>query len=263
MRRLAMTVPSAADDLVRFLERVVLPPGWRVLHEPSVTSTNDLAREAARRGWPDRSVFVADYQTAGRGRHGRSWTAPPRAGLLFSVLLRRRDAPPHTYTMVASVAVCEAIERLLALEPAIKWPNDVMLGDRKVAGVLAEAVGDGTDQAVVVGIGINANLNAETLAPLPAATSLALEAGRPVHRGELLVLVLERIDRWLARPGARLAAEIWPTWQRRLWGRDQRVRVRENGEEIEGTILGARPDGSLRVRTPDGERRVVAGEVLL
>ena len=80
----------AADDLGRFLERVVLPPGWRVVHEPSVGSTNDLAREAARRGWPDRSVFVADYQTEGRERHGRTWLCQPRAGLLTSVLLRRR-----------------------------------------------------------------------------------------------------------------------------------------------------------------------------
>src|ERR671910_248594 len=71
---------SLPDDLDRFLERVLLPDGWRVLHEPSVTSTNDLAREAARRGWPARSVFVADYQTAGRGRQGRSWTAPARDG---------------------------------------------------------------------------------------------------------------------------------------------------------------------------------------
>src|SRR5215211_1447645 len=145
-----MPAPSPSpDDLGPFLERAVLPKGWRVLYEPTVTSTNDLAREAARRGWPDRSVFVADYQTAGRGRHGRTWTAPPRTGLLMSVLLRHRGAAPHYYTMLTSVAVCEAIERLLGLEPAIKWPNDVMIDDRKVAGVLAEATDDGGETVVV------------------------------------------------------------------------------------------------------------------
>ena len=129
-------MPGRVDDqLGRFLERVALPSGWRVLHEPSVESTMDLAREAARRDWPDRSVFVADYQTKGRGRQGRVWLCPPYAGLLTTFLLRRRAAPPYTYTMLVGVALCEAIERLLALEPAIKWPNDIMVDGRKVAGV--------------------------------------------------------------------------------------------------------------------------------
>ena len=251
------------DDLGGFLRRVVLPPGWRVLHEPTVTSTNDLAREAARRGWPDRSVFVADYQTAGRGRHGRTWTAPTRTGLLLSVLLRRRGVAPQVYTMLASVAVCEAIERLLALGPTIKWPNDVMLDDRKAAGVLAEATDDGSEQTVVIGVGINGNLDAGTRADLPNATSLAEEAGVPVHRGELLVLILERLDAWLAMPVGGLAAAIWPAWDRRLWGRLQRVTVLEGAEAVEGVVLGGAGDGTLWLRTPDGqERRVVAGEIL-
>lgn len=254
--------PSAADDLGHFLERVVLPDGWRVLHEPSVTSTNDLARVAARRGWPDRSVFVADYQTAGRGRQGRSWMAPPRAGLLMSVLLRRGAGAPYAYTMLASVAVCEAIERLVGLEPAIKWPNDVMLGERKVAGVLAEATGDGVETAIVVGIGINVNLDAESLMALPNATSLGREAGYAVHRGALLLLILESMDRWLST-AERLPAGIWPAWNGRLWGRSQRVRVREGGQELEGVVVGGALDGTLRLRTSGGaERRVVAGEIL-
>src|SRR5215213_4509191 len=104
-----MPAPSPSpDDLGPFLERAVLPKGWRVLYEPTVTSTNDLAREAARRGWPDRSVFVADYQTAGRGRHGRAWQCPPYAGLLMSVLLRRRDSPPYAYTILAAGSLAEA-----------------------------------------------------------------------------------------------------------------------------------------------------------
>lgn len=258
-----MRASPLGDDLGRFLERVVLPGGWRVLHEPSVTSTNDLAREAARRGWPDRSVFVADYQTEGRGRRGRSWTVPPGAGLLFSVLLRPRGAPPHTYTMLASVAVSEAIERLFPLEPKIKWPNDVMLDDRKLAGVLAEATDDGRERTVIVGVGLNVALDAESLADLPGAASLAEAAGQAVHRGELLVLILEQMDRWLRLVPQSLASSLWPAWDARLWGRSQRVRVREGDEALEGVIIGTATDGSLRVRTSAGEeRRVVAGEVL-
>lgn len=240
----------------------MLPNGWRVLHEPTVTSTNDLAREAARRGWPDRSAFVADYQTAGRGRHGRTWTAPPGSGLLMSVLLRHHGAAPHYYTMLTSVAVCQAIERLLGLEPAIKWPNDVMLGERKVAGVLAEATDDGTEAVVVVGVGINVDLDAESLATLPNATTLTLAAGYRVHRGELLVLVLERLDAGLTTARGTLEA-VWPAWSERLWGQHQGVRVREGAEIVEGVILGGASDGALRVSTPDGvERRIVAGEIL-
>src|SRR4051812_19796513 len=165
-----------ADDLGGFLTRAVLPPGWQVLHEPSVESTNDLARAAAARNWPDRSVFVADYQTKGRGRHGRTWLCPPRAGLLMSVLLRRRETLPQTFTMLAAVGLCEAIERLLALEPEIKWPNDVVIDGQKVAGVLAEATDDGRDRTVIVGVGVNVNVSAEDLRDLPHAGSLALAA---------------------------------------------------------------------------------------
>jgi len=255
--------PRSTDDLGRFLERAVLPSGWRVLHEPTVTSTNDLAREAGRRGWPDRSVFVADYQTAGRGRHGRTWTAPPRAGLLMSVLLRCRGGAPQSYTMLTSVAVCEAIERLLAAEPAIKWPNDVMVGGRKVAGILAEATDDGTERTIVVGVGINVNLDDETLAALPNATSLTRVAGWPVHRGDLLVIVLERMHVWLKHPAKRLFDTLWPAWEARLWGRSQRVRIRDGAEEFDVIVLGGAADGSLRIQTPDGvERQVVAGEIL-
>ncbi|MDP8924884.1 MAG: biotin--[acetyl-CoA-carboxylase] ligase [Chloroflexota bacterium] len=253
----------AADDLGHFLERVVLPPGWQVLHEPTVASTNDLAREAARRGWPDRSVFVADYQTEGRGRHGRSWQCPPRAGLLMSALFRGHELPPQMYTMLASVAVSEAIERLLNVEPRIKWPNDIVIGGRKTAGILAEAYDDGHQRVVVVGMGINVNLAAEELEGFPNATSLAIEAGYPVHRGELLVLILERLDAWLKLSAATLGPALWATWSERLWGRSQVVRLGDGGEELVATILGADRDGALLVLTADGERRrVIAGELL-
>jgi BirA family transcriptional regulator, biotin operon repressor / biotin---[acetyl-CoA-carboxylase] ligase len=258
-----MSHSTPHDDLGAFLQHAALPPGWRVVHEPSVTSTNDLAREAARRGWPDRSVFVADYQTAGRGRRSRAWVAPPRTGLLMSLLLRRGRTPPHAFTMLGSVALCEAIEQLTGLEPAIKWPNDVMLEGRKTAGILAQASDDGAERTVVVGIGVNVNLSAEAAAALPNATSLSIAAGWPIHRGELLVLLLEQFDRWLKLPSDHLASALWPAWEGRLWGKSQAVTVREAGAEIRGVILGAEQDGVLRLLSEDGtERRVVAGEIL-
>ena len=252
------------DNLGGFLERAVLPPGWRVLHEPSVESTNDLARAAATRNWPDRSVFVADYQTKGRGRHGRTWLCPPLAGVLMSVLLRRRDAPPYTYTMLAAVALCEAVERLLALELEIKWPNDVVIDGQKVAGVLAEATDDGRERTVIVGVGVNVNVLAEDLEGLPNAGSLALAAGRLVHRGEVLVLMLERFDSWLKRPSREMQDGLWRAWNGRLWGRDQLVRVQDGAVQLTATVLGGEPDGTLLVRTEDGTtRRIITGELLL
>ncbi|MCC7372826.1 MAG: biotin--[acetyl-CoA-carboxylase] ligase [Chloroflexi bacterium] len=258
-------MPGRADDqLGPFLERVVLPSGWHVLHEPSVESTMDLAREAARGGWPDRTLFVTDYQSQGRGRQGRVWVCPPYAGLLTTVLLRRPAAPPHTYTVLVAVSVCEAIERLLALEPAIKWPNDVMLDGQKTMGVLAEASSDGREQTVIVGFGINVNLDSEELAELPNATSLSIQAGRQVHRGELLALIVERLDSWLRDDRHLKTDALWQAWNGRLWGRDQRVRVREGEQELTGTVLGGERDGTLLLRLTDGGiRRVVAGEVLL
>jgi BirA family transcriptional regulator, biotin operon repressor / biotin---[acetyl-CoA-carboxylase] ligase len=257
-------MPGRADDnLGQFIERVALPPDWRVLHEPSVESTNDLAREAAQRGWPDRSVFVADYQTRGRGRHGRVWLCPPRAGLLMSVLLRRRDAPAYAYTMLAAVSLAESIERLLALEPAIKWPNDVVLDGKKVAGVLAEVSDDGREQTVVVGVGVNVNVDPAELAELPNATSLAIEAGVPVHRGEVLALMLERFDSWLRGDRFRLEDGVWRAWNGRLWGRDQVVRFQEGDEELVATVISGERDGTLTVQLMDGTmRRIVAGELL-
>lgn len=181
----------------------------------------------------------------------------------MSVLLRRRDAPAYTYTMLAAVALCEAIERLLALEPAIKWPNDVVIDGKKVAGVLAEATDDGREQIVVVGVGTNVNLDERDLADLPNATALSLEAGHAVHRGELLVLMLERFESWLGRDARRLADGIWQAWNGRLWGRDQAVRIAEGDDTLTATVLGGERDGTLLVRLADGSmRRIVAGELL-
>jgi BirA family biotin operon repressor/biotin-[acetyl-CoA-carboxylase] ligase len=166
--------------------------------------------------------------------------------------------------MLAAVALAEAIERLLGLEPAIKWPNDVLLAGRKVSGVLAEATDDGREQVVVVGVGVNVNLEAAELAAFPHATALSLEAGVPVHRGELLVLMLERLDSWLKRDHQAFADGLWKAWNGRLWGREQAVRVQEGNDVLTATVLGGERDGTLLVRLTDGTvRRIVAGELLL
>src|SRR5581483_6431763 len=175
-----------------FLRRAALPPGWRVRVSAVVGSTNDLAREAGRRGEAGRTVFVADFQTAGRGRQGRTWVAPPGFGLLFSVLFRlpAAGAPPLHCTMLVAVALAEALERH-GLRPAIKWPNDVLLEGRKVAGILAEAFQGGGETMVVVGCGVNVGDGPRLPHGLPpTATSLGASSGGRLHRGALLVEIL-------------------------------------------------------------------------
>ena len=259
-----MAAFTSGQDLGPFLEHVALPPGWRVLHEPVVESTMDLAREAARRGWPDRSVFVCDFQTAGRGRQGRTWEAPPGRGLLFSVLLRSSD-PPLLHTMLASVALCEAAERLVQAEPSIKWPNDLLIDDRKVAGILAESYSGPPSDYTVLGCGVNVNQEAADLAGLGRpATSLRLAAGRPVHRGELLVICLERFDVWLVVDAAERAARLRRAWEDRLWARGRAVRLRDQGRDFTAVIDGLAADGSLVVRLDNGHPlRLLTGEILL
>jgi BirA family transcriptional regulator, biotin operon repressor / biotin---[acetyl-CoA-carboxylase] ligase len=248
-----------------------LPVGWQVRYWPSVESTQDVARRAVAEGAPTNTVFVADHQTAGRGRQARKWLASPGSALLMSVLFREssRSPVPWRFTSLAALALCDAIGDVGApLKPAIKWPNDVMLGNRKVAGVLAESAWDGDRLAVVVGMGTNVGTTAAELSQLGAsATSLRDELGRSVDRGELLRAVVRRLEAWLRRSdGDRLSA-----WQARLWGRGQRLRLRgmaaegvDANQEADVIVLGADDDGALRVRLADGsERRTVSAEIIM
>jgi BirA family transcriptional regulator, biotin operon repressor / biotin---[acetyl-CoA-carboxylase] ligase len=147
---------------------------------------------------PEGAVAVAEEQTAGRGRLGRSWHAPPRTSVLVSVNLRPQidSARLPELSLVAGAAAAEAIAAETGLDPEVRFPNDVLIGGRKVAGILAEA----RDGRVVLGIGINANIPLDEL-PEPAATSLLVETGEPVDRARLLAALLERLeahyDRWI------------------------------------------------------------------
>src|SRR5437667_3426638 len=176
-----------SDGLVEALH--ALPRHWHAHYFDVVDSTQDEARAAARRGAPSRSIFVADYQRAGRGRQGRSWLAAPGDALMTSIIFREQaPAPtPWRWTSLASVALAESIQELLpAQTPAIKWPNDVLLDDRKVAGILAETTSDGQQLVAIVGVGVNVNSTSTDLEPLgAAATSLRIAAGHSVDRGQL------------------------------------------------------------------------------
>lgn len=176
------------------------------LHVARCTSTQLLLGETE----PEGAVVVADEQTEGRGRLGRRWLAPAGTGLLCSVQLRPPVEPAQLpeLSLVAGAAVAEAIEELTGLVPALKFPNDVLLDGRKVAGVLAEA----KDGRVVVGIGVNVNQLAAELPEATAtpATSLRMQTGAEQDRARLLALVLQRLERrydeWVSERGTRASA---------------------------------------------------------
>jgi BirA family biotin operon repressor/biotin-[acetyl-CoA-carboxylase] ligase len=232
--------------------------GERVLYYDEVTSTNDLARHLADRGEGEGVVVIAHAQSAGRGRHGRVWASPPGAGLYFSTVLRPAAAAVPLLTIAAGVAVAEGVQAATGLACDLKWPNDVYVGERKLAGVLAEA----DARYVVVGIGINVMPAAYPPDVAARATSIEDQLGRPVDRGLLLVECLSGLDRWYTelREGSRGALlDAWRARAASMLGR--RVCWQSAGVERMGIATDIDDVGALLVRTADGMERIISGEV--
>ncbi len=232
----------------------------------SIGSTNDEALRWAAEGARDLSLVVADEQTAGRGRSGRKWHTPAGSALAFSLVLRPSAVErtlPARITGLAALATIQCCEQL-GLHAQIKWPNDVLLGGRKVAGILVESAWTGnTLDAAVMGIGINV---APTALP-PAdqlsfpATSLEAELGRSLNRADTLREVLTSMVAWRARIGT---AEFIQAWEDVLAFRGQQVAVGQDaGQPLNGTLLGLEPDGSLRLLAENMPTIVHFGEIHL
>lgn len=238
--------------------------GREVRSYRQVGSTMDLARAAAQSGAPDGRVIVADEQTAGRGRLNRQWVAPPGSSLLTTTLLRPRPEIAAKLTIIAALAVCEAIEEVTGLTVRLKWPNDALINGKKVCGILIEAESDADGPLVaLVGIGLNVNFDPANLteAVFPP-TTLSHELGRDVDRLPLLRALLRRLDALLA--AAARGVPVHEQWQRRLDTLGQRVRVTVGADVMEGLAEGVGPNGELLVRRSDGTlTTVVAGDVTL
>ncbi|MBC9735483.1 biotin--[acetyl-CoA-carboxylase] ligase [Nocardioides sp. zg-578] len=245
-----------------------LVPGVSVEVVDRAESTNAVVAERARAGAPEGLVVVTEHQTAGRGRLDRSWETPARSALTFSVLLRP-TAPTRSWPwlpLLAGYAVDKAL-KAAGFDAGVKWPNDVLIGDRKVAGILVERIETEQGPCAVVGIGINVGLTAEEL-PVPTATSLAIEAGEAgaPDRTALLVGVLaslrESYDTWQAGgdlAGMRLAASYADACV--TVGREVRVEL-PGGSVLTGLATSIDPSGHLVVEGPDGRVAVGAGDVV-
>jgi BirA family transcriptional regulator, biotin operon repressor / biotin---[acetyl-CoA-carboxylase] ligase len=254
------------------LNRALVVPGglWTRLDLRTETgSTNADAVAAGRAGEPEGLVVVAERQTAGRGRMGRAWTSPARAGLAVSVLLRPGLTPGGRYgwlPLLAGVALVESVRQLAELDAVLKWPNDLLVGGRKCAGILAEVVPGAEPPAVVVGIGLNVTLREDDLPADPhrqKATSLALAGATATDRDPLLRALLRSFAGWYERwrdaggdpDRSGLAAEYARYCD--TLGRPVRVLLPDGGE-LTGTARELDSDGRLVVLTDAGEERAVA-----
>jgi BirA family transcriptional regulator, biotin operon repressor / biotin---[acetyl-CoA-carboxylase] ligase len=237
-----------------------------IVHLPRVDSTQGTIFDLAAQDAPDRTVVVADYQAAGRGRRGRAWDAPAGTSLLTSILVRPRATPERWggYSLVSALAVADALTRVAGISARLKWPNDLLVGGRKIAGILLEsrtpAAGPraaGGAAVIAVGIGVNLGQRAFPAALAARATSVALETGRAVERDAVLTALLEAFDGWRGRMERDGLAPVRARWLELADTIGRRVSV----DGVTGVAVDLDVDGALVLEDGARRHRVVAGEV--
>lgn len=232
--------------------------GHDVRWHASVPSTMNIAASLANAGAPHGVVIAAEQQTAGRGRRGSTWVSPPGAGLYFSLVARPSISSLPLLTLAAGVGVRDGIAHASGLHADLKWPNDLFVGKRKLAGILAEGISIGTpDQAVIVGVGVNVQPAAFPPDVAARATSIEGELGRPVNRDTLLAAILDALSARLSALDQN-AGDILQAW-RAASPSAAGTRVEWDGHR--GVTAGIDDAGALLVQTATGVERIIAGEL--
>jgi BirA family transcriptional regulator, biotin operon repressor / biotin---[acetyl-CoA-carboxylase] ligase len=247
---------------ITFLKK---PPLGAIRYFDSIGSTNDEALAWASQGAPNLSIVIADEQTAGRGRLDRKWFTPPGSALACSVILRPDNNTHLSRTVgLAALSIADACAKL-GLSPQIKWPNDILLNEKKTAGILIETIWSGdTVAALVIGMGIN--ILKESVPPLEnlkfPATSIETELGHALDREQFLQEVLSNL---IARLPHMQTDEFLASWEGQLAYKNHSVQItRGDNEIIQGELLGLGIDGSLRLKNVDGaELTIHFGDVSL
>ncbi len=228
---------------------------WDPHFSPACDSTQALARHAivdgAGAGW----LALTDFQARGRGRQGRTWDAPPGRALLFSALLAPPVKAPSLAPLLAGLAVGQGIEDATGMGTELKWPNDVLAGGRKLAGILCERP---SGPVVIVGVGLNVNQSADELSPEFAATSISIELGHTVAREPVLIAVLNAFDTHWQRAVKEGAGWIVSTWRERSRMLGRAVSFSLRGVHQEGVAEDISEDGALVIRDRDGRLTMVA-----
>ena len=268
--RLGYRLVRSPDLLTPAEVKSVLSTKWmgKVIHHfHTIDSTNSEAYQLALRGTREGEVVIAESQKKGRGRLGRCWYSPPSLNLYLSVILRPKIPPQQAslITLMAAVATADAIQKFSGLFPLIKWPNDILMRGRKVAGLLNEIHSE-MDRIhfVILGIGVNLNMDGKMFpkAIRTVATSLKNEMGETISRKAFLSCLLQEWERWYAiflEEGGSAVLKAWKDWAQ-IKGRQ--VKVTSFGETLVGTAVDVDSDGALILKTKDGEqKRIVAGDV--
>ena len=262
-RHIEVTLPHLDIEAVRraLAGRTI---GCRILHYPSLDSTMNEAARLAAEGCPEGTVVLAEEQAAGRGRFSRSWISGPGESLLLSIVLRPTAERLPQANMAATLAVAGTADRHVDSRVTIKWPNDVRIDGRKVAGILVEADSQpGRVSSAVVGIGLNISVDTGAHPEIAdTATSIAEQAGALVERTEVLVDLLRRFDDLYAQ--VRSGKSLTNDWSSRLDTLGLQIEVRRGSEVLTGAARKVDDQGNLVLECPDGSTlTVVGGEVTL
>ncbi|MCX6543602.1 MAG: biotin--[acetyl-CoA-carboxylase] ligase [Acidobacteria bacterium] len=242
--------------------------GSPIVYVPEVTSTNDVAARLAEAGAGEGTTVVAETQIAGRGRHGRTWCSPPGAGLYVSAIVRPdrpTTAGPRSslLTLMAGVALADAIREATGLVAEIKWPNDLMVAGRKLAGILAEGAAQGTSlEYIVLGFGINLRAAAYPPDIAARATSIEAELGRQIDRGALLARSLVQLSRVRAAMAGNRTSAVIDRWRQLAPSADGSPVEWQTGEGVRrGLTAGVDDGGALLINVAGTIERATAGEI--
>jgi BirA family biotin operon repressor/biotin-[acetyl-CoA-carboxylase] ligase len=237
--------------------------GRRVIYLTSTQSTQDIARREAEDGAPEGTVVIAEEQTAGRGRFGRRWVSPAGLNLYLTIVLRPDVARLRALSIAAPLAVCRAVDAVSDVRPLMKWPNDVIVNGKKLAGVLIESEMSGENvRYALVGIGINVNYRIDDPEIAGIATSLIQQSDREVSREKLLAALMNEFESLYIRSASD--SDVLGRWKERLDTLGREVTVRFQGEFYEGVAEDVDSYGNLLLRLADGRVLTLeAGEVSL
>jgi BirA family biotin operon repressor/biotin-[acetyl-CoA-carboxylase] ligase len=231
--------------------------GHQVILFKSTASTNDIAWEYAANPARHGLCVLAESQEKGRGRRGRTWHSNPGQSILLSILLQNQPFPAELLTLIAAVAAVDAIQDVCGLPCRIKWPNDILIDGKKLAGILVEQKTVNKQPHFVVGIGINCNQTADFFTQYDLnvpASSLAVETGKAIDRTELVCALLAAIQRWLAKSADRTA--ILTRWQQQSDLLGRHITVESDNRQYSGFCRGIDPDEGLIVHLDSGTVRI-------
>jgi len=239
--------------------------GVEIHYFKEVDSTNEVAKKLALEGAPEGTIVIAESQSSGKGRLGKKWISP--SGGVWMTIILRPDIPPRQapqLTLVTGVAVAETLSKECGLDVGIKWPNDILIGNKKVSGILTEAITNQELDFVVVGIGIDLNVDLDSFPPelREGATSLKRELDRDIPGVKLVQNFLADFENLYNEFKAGNFPEILAEWRRLSKTIGRQVEVRKRGRVVTGEAVGVNKDGMLILETEDGLRKVISGECI-